>query len=215
MSSFCYPITVPPNDPYNTKLGIECLNFVRTVTDVDMNCDESVPKEYADQLTIVTPFIDLCNIYGPNVEWSNQLRSFKRGHLRTDYRNGQEWLPAAVDKHDKCDIDDPEEICYFGGDLGVNQNIGIVLLTTILVREHNRLADGLRKINSHWSDERLFQEARRINIAQTQAITYYDWLPILLGKTLKNNNIYYTLYLVYINLRQSKPYTLRYYLRKP
>lgn len=183
LSPFCYPISVPHDDPYGSELGTECQNFVRTLTDVDMGCDGAENQEHAEQLSIVTPLLDLSHVYGENLEWSNQLRSFKRGHLRTDRRHGRNWLPAASDSYDSCNIENPDEICYFSGDVRVNQNPGLTVLSTILVLEHNRLAFGLSKINPHWSDEKLFQEARRINIAEYQAITYYDWLPLLLGNT--------------------------------
>lgn len=71
---------------------------------------------------------------------------------------------------------------YMTGDVRTNQNPGLAILQIILLREHNRIADVLQHLNPHWDDELTFQEARRINIAQYQHISYYEWLPIFLGK---------------------------------
>ncbi|XP_039275142.1 chorion peroxidase-like, partial [Nilaparvata lugens] len=67
------------------------------------------------------------------------------------------------------------------GDDRVNQNPGIAIVTTTFVREHNRLCERLAKINPSWDDETLYQEARRILIAELQHITYTDFISALLG----------------------------------
>lgn len=63
----------------------------------------------------------------------------------------------------------------------MNQQPPLTLLHTLLLREHNLLCRQLSALNPHWSDERLFQEARRIVIAQVQHITYTQYLPVILG----------------------------------
>ena len=51
----------------------------------------------------------------------------------------------------------------------------------LFLREHNRVADALRRSHPLWEDERLFQAARRVVIAQWQHITYSEYLPHVLG----------------------------------
>lgn len=70
---------------------------------------------------------------------------------------------------------------YYTGDGRVNEQIDLALLHTIWLREHNRIAFELSRLNPRWSDEAIFQETRRIIIAQIQHITYNEFLPIVLG----------------------------------
>ena len=70
---------------------------------------------------------------------------------------------------------------YFVGDNRVNEQPGLTVYHTVWVREHNRLAKQLAYLIPHWDDERLYQEARRIVIAENQHVTYNEWLPQVLG----------------------------------
>lgn len=53
---------------------------------------------------------------------------------------------------------------------------------TLMARQHNTVARNLAQVNPHWDDETLYQEARRVNIATIQHITFNEFLPMLLGK---------------------------------
>lgn len=67
------------------------------------------------------------------------------------------------------------------GDTRASEQPGLAVLHTLLMREHNRAALELKRLNPHWTDEQLFQNARRIVTAVNQHITYHEWLPRVLG----------------------------------
>jgi peroxidase len=62
---------------------------------------------------------------------------------------------------------------------------------TLWHREHNRVAKVLAALNPTWSDETIFQEARRIVVAEMQHITYDEFIPALLS------TIYHVLLKIY------------------
>ncbi|KAJ6637387.1 Peroxidase [Pseudolycoriella hygida] len=195
----CYPILIPKNDPAFSQVQIDCLNFVRTLTDQDQNCDNSHIQ--AEQLTVVTAFMDLSLVYGNSEQQNQPIRAFQGGRMVVVERDGYEWPPQASNATSSCEAQTRDEICYLTGDVRTNQNPGLAILQIILLREHNRIADVLQHLNPHWDDELTFQEARRINIAQYQHISYYEWLPIFLGteNMLKNRLIYKTKPGSYVN----------------
>ena len=72
-------------------------------------------------------------------------------------------------------------LIYLKGDSRATENPQLTILHTMFVREHNRVARALKLLNSAWTDETLYEEARRIVVATIQHITYNEFLPAFLG----------------------------------
>ncbi|CAG9762423.1 unnamed protein product [Ceutorhynchus assimilis] len=191
-SKHCFSIEIPKDDPDFIPVGFECLPFSRTTTDHEYGCGGE--NESVQQINRHTSFLDLSILYGVNADEEASLRVQKNGLLKSEHRLGQKWLPRSTNITRDCKLGDPKEPCYDGtGDGRVNQNTQLTILQTILLREHNRIADRLGAINPHWDDERTFQEARKIIIGQHQKIVYYDLLPLLIGEdNMKKHKLIYT-----------------------
>ena len=76
----------------------------------------------------------------------------------------------------------PDEQLFLAGDVRANENPELLSLQVLFVREHNRIANEASQRHPEWTDEQLYQYARRIVIAELQKITYEDFLPSLLGR---------------------------------
>uniref|UniRef100_A0A1B6MCZ0 Peroxidase n=1 Tax=Graphocephala atropunctata TaxID=36148 RepID=A0A1B6MCZ0_9HEMI len=174
----CLPIQVPNNDPFYSQHKRMCLNFVRSLTTNDLGCKLS-PHQ---QIALVTHFVDASLVYGSDEDTARSLRTFTQGKLRVQVTSDdREFPPNTTTPERDCD-GQREGVCYLTGDDRGNQNTGMTLLQVLLLREHNRLCDQLHHLNPHWTDQTLYEEARRIVVAVVQKITYNDYLPIILGK---------------------------------
>ncbi|CAG4970324.1 unnamed protein product [Parnassius apollo] len=187
----CAPILIPPNDVIHSPQGTQCMNFVRTTSTRDRGCTpRNIP---AQPISTVTAYMDLSLVYGSSASQAAAIRAYTGGRLTTIVRRGREWPPQDPNITLTCEsVRTPNEPCYLAGDIRVNQNPQLTILQIILLREHNRIADTLAKLNPFWDDETIYQEARRIHIAEIQHINYYEYLPIFLGfqNMVKNKLIY-------------------------
>ena len=68
-------------------------------------------------------------------------------------------------------------LCFEAGDARNSEQPVLAAIHTIFMRYHNKLTGELSRLNPQWSDETLYQEARRIVSAVQQQITWNEFLP--------------------------------------
>ena len=134
-------------------------------------------------------WLDGSNIYGSTEAESSNLRTSGGGLLKISGGGlnhlpscGSRTVPSNLDACEACSA--AKSRCFFAGDSRVNEQPNLVVMHTVFMREHNRLVGLLAGLNPAWDGERLYQEARRINVAQYQHIVYKEWLPIVLGNNM-------------------------------
>ncbi|XP_018333589.1 peroxidasin [Agrilus planipennis] len=184
----CFPMDVPPNDPRIQNR--RCIDFIRTssicgsgMTSVFFGTVQ--PREQINQLT---SYIDASQVYGFSEELARDLRDLTNdhGYLRTGrvIGNGKPLLPFANGDAMDCrrNLSESSINCFLAGDIRANEQVGLIAMHTVWMREHNRIADELYRYNPHWDGETLYQEARKIVSAAMQHITYKLWLPYIIGK---------------------------------
>ncbi|XP_054167499.1 peroxidasin homolog pxn-1-like [Oppia nitens] len=177
----CLPIQVKSDDPIMGQLRQDCIDYVRSSTAIRTGCTLG-PREQINQ---VTSFLDGSAIYGSSEEESHDLRKFIGGELKTQDMSDsgikvRDLLPELTDNLQDCKSSGRAR-CFKAGDVRVNENLGLTIVHTLFMREHNRIARQLRQINGHWNDDQLFEESRRILVAELQHITYNEFLPSVLG----------------------------------
>lgn len=192
----CNPISIPNNDPFfrNANKQEQCLHFVRS-----MNAQKTLGAR--EQMNQITAYVDGSSIYGSENCEADRLRTHIGGMLNVTKHpiNGLKTLLPQTTEHPECKA--PSGFCFLAGDNRASEQPALACLHTIFLREHNRIAERLAKLNSHWSDERLYQTTRKIISAFFQQITFREFLPRLIGNDLMNrfdlvllNNGYYQEY---------------------
>lgn len=181
-----FDIPVPKGDPYfdPAGTGTQVIRLSRSLYDPATGTSTANPRQ---QETIVTAWIDGSQIYGSDAATADKLRTHIGGLLKTSPGNllpinnstyfPTGTLPMANDAHLV-----PDNQLYAAGDVRANENIELLSLHTLFVREHNRIATAISRQNPRLDDETVYQMARAQVIAELQVITYQEWLPALLGQ---------------------------------
>ncbi|XP_066271451.1 eosinophil peroxidase-like [Branchiostoma lanceolatum] len=189
----CFPIPIPDDDPrIDNVLDKACMPFTRSSAvcgtgETSTLFNTVIAREQINQ---VTSFIDASMVYGSTSEVAQSLRDFSTddGLLRVqegaDISSGMDLLPFQNEAVTSCNQDpDGGDVvpCFLAGDTRNNEVNTLIASHTIWVREHNRLARELKRINLHWNGEQIYQEARKIVGSEMQHITFTEYLPKILG----------------------------------
>jgi len=173
-------ITVPlqPGDPAATRYGKTALVIGETQADPTRGVGGKEPAA-TSFINEVTHWWDGSQIYGSDQVTQDYLRSGKSGKMRLKADGN---LP--VDP-----VTDVEETGFVR-----NWWVGLTMLHTLFVREHNAICDMLVKANPRWDDKKLFNVARLINAGVMAKIHSVEWTPAILpNETLEiglNSNWY-------------------------
>jgi len=130
------------------------------------------------QMNAITAFIDASNVYGSDQERADELRTMDgTGRLKTSAgdllpfnENGLDNAPSGAASY------------FLAGDIRANEQVGLTALHTLFVREHNYWAGRTRAESPQLSGDDVYERARAIVGAEMQAITYREFLPVLLGR---------------------------------
>ena len=152
--------------------------------------------------------IDLCQIYGLTETTGRLLRAKQGGRLNSQVVNGEEMLDSLYEQgadgvlrvrsryaalpqvtsgaldwilaQQGVDVERKARIYATGLERG-NSSVGYVAISTLFLREHNRLCKDLQALNPAWDDERLFQTARMINMVMLLRIVVEDYINHIAG----------------------------------
>jgi hypothetical protein len=184
------PILVPPGDPIGGTNDAP-LAFNRSQTDPLTGMSTANP---AQQINAISSYFDLSQVYGSDLPTDDALRAFAGGQMKTSpgglppLGNTNYFTPAqlaAINAPEGGMANDgplPETSMFVVGDTRGNENLELTVLQALFLDNHNLIAATLQQANPDWTDEQLFQTARRLNIAEYQNVIYGEWIPAVLGQ---------------------------------
>lgn len=178
-----FPVQVVAGDPDFTFGEIPATRSISIAAGVS-------PTGFREQINVITAFIDGSNVYGENDSRADVLRSFVGGKLYTSAGPDGDLMPYNTWGLSYANpFHAPASSLFAGGDVRCNEQVGLIAFHVLFLREHNRLADEIAArdfpgadLSDPAVDEEIYQRARAVVGALLQKITYYEWLPALLGE---------------------------------
>lgn len=147
-NSACLPIEISKNDSFYKDGPIGCLNMVRSEIGESPN-----DVQAGEILNQATAYLDLSLIYGNHESELKRIRLYESGKFR-------------MGKNNVLPVDSSGQYLQ-----SMSRFVALPMASiwpALFARNHNHLAERLAILNPQWTDEIIFQEARRINIANFQ-----------------------------------------------
>ncbi|GMV90800.1 MAG: putative peroxidase [Candidatus Hydrogenedentota bacterium] len=166
-----FDVAVPMGDPFfdpmstGTKVIPVERSFYRMIDGV------------REQVNELTAYIDASQVYGSDAVRAQALRKLD-GTGRMKMSKGR-LLPYNTQGLENAMGTDPS--FFLAGDIRANEQVALTAMHTVFVREHNWWAKRIRQEYPNMDGEKVYQCARALVAAEMQAITYNEFLPILLG----------------------------------
>lgn len=168
-----FDIPVPAGDPWFDPTGTD---------EATIPLNRSLYEEIdgvREQINAITAYIDASQVYGSDDVRATALRrNDGSGKLNTTASEHGDLLPYNLGGFENAGAGAE---FFLAGDVRANEQVGLTAIHTLFVREHNHWADKYAKSHPDATDEDIYQFARKIVAAEIQAITYREFLPILLG----------------------------------
>ncbi|WP_146849735.1 peroxidase family protein [Brevifollis gellanilyticus] len=168
-----FPVAVPTGDPSfdPTSTGTATMALNRSAY--------VMVNGVREQKSAITAWIDASQVYGSDAARSAALRANDgTGRLRVTTSVHGDLLPTHSDTLAALP---PAPGFFVAGDVRVNEQVGLIAIHTLFLREHNFWADLYRAANPSAPEDEIYSFARIVVGAEMQAITYREFLPVLLG----------------------------------
>lgn len=145
------------------------------------------PKLANEGITESRHYIDLNQVYGSTIDVQHKLREHKGGRMLLHRINGED-LPPFLSEVRVPTLEqvglwklDPHKAFALGHPFFAVFP-GLAALSTIWLREHNRVAALVQQANPLWGDEQIFQTTRSILTVICMRITVEDYVGANLAK---------------------------------
>ncbi|XP_078657992.1 dual oxidase 1-like isoform X1 [Branchiostoma floridae x Branchiostoma belcheri] len=184
-------IALQPGDPLHSSAESDStekiMPFQRAVYRAGTGTSANNPRQ---QVNAATSWLDGSAIYGVSEAWQDRLRSFVNGSLRASHGGklpdtnamGLPMQNLPSPKYQR--IHKPDNL-YALGNVRGNENPFLLAVSTAWNRWHNHWAHRIHTQHPDWTDDQVFQQAKRWVVATYQNIVSYEWLPAFINDTVE------------------------------